>query len=30
LLCLTGELARAEPERLRYCLWHTAGVVARS
>ena len=30
LLCLDGELARAEPKRLRYCLWHTAGVVARS
>jgi hypothetical protein len=24
-LCLTGELARAEPKRLRYSTWHTAG-----
>lgn len=24
-LCLTGELARCEPKRLRYCHWHTAG-----
>jgi hypothetical protein len=29
-LCLEGELARAEPKRLRYCLFHTAGVIARS
>jgi hypothetical protein len=29
LLCLEGELAHAEPKRLRYCLWHTAGMVAR-
>ncbi|MHB8671923.1 MAG: IS1380 family transposase [Acidimicrobiales bacterium] len=29
-LCLQGELASAEPKRLRYCLLHTAGVVARS
>jgi hypothetical protein len=28
-LCLGGELARAEPKRLRYCLFHTAGVIAR-
>ena len=27
LLCLQGELAHAEPKRLRYCLWHTAGIV---
>ena len=24
-LCFTGELARAEPKRLRYCAWHAAG-----
>jgi hypothetical protein len=24
-LCLEGELAKAEPKRLRYALWHTAG-----
>ena len=30
LLCLEGDLARAEPKRLRYCLFHTAGVMARS
>ena len=29
-VALEGELARAEPKRLRYCLLHTAGVVARS
>jgi hypothetical protein len=29
-LCLDGELARAEPQRLRYCLLHTAGVITRS
>jgi hypothetical protein len=29
-LCLDGELARAEPKRLRYCLLHTAGVITRS
>ncbi|MEO5899173.1 MAG: IS1380 family transposase [Ilumatobacteraceae bacterium] len=29
-LCLTGELARAEPKRLRYTLLHTAAVLARS
>lgn len=29
-LCLDGELARAEPKRLRYCLFHTAAVIARS
>ena len=30
LLCLDGELSRAEPKRLRYCLLHAAGTVARS
>jgi DDE family transposase len=30
LLCLDGELARAEPKRLRYCLFHTAGIIVRS
>jgi hypothetical protein len=29
-LCLDGELARAEPKRLRYCLLHTAAVITRS
>jgi hypothetical protein len=29
LVALDGDLARAEPKRLRYCLLHTAGVVAR-
>lgn len=29
-LCLEGDLARAEPKRLRYTLLHTAGVVVRS
>jgi hypothetical protein len=29
-LCLDGELARAEPKRLRYCLFHTAAVIAHS
>jgi hypothetical protein len=29
-LCLDGELARAEPKRLRYTLLHTAGVLVRS
>ena len=24
-LALTGELARCEPKRLRYCVWHAAG-----
>ena len=24
-----GELAKAEPKRLRYCLLHAAGVIAR-
>ena len=30
LLCLVGELARAEPKRLRYCLLHAAGIITRS
>ena len=30
LLCLDGDLARAEPKRLRYCLLHAAGIIARS
>ncbi len=30
LLCLDGDLARAEPKRLRYCLFHAAGVITRS
>jgi hypothetical protein len=30
LVVLDGDLARAEPKRLRYCLLHTAGVIARS
>jgi hypothetical protein len=30
LLCLDGDLARAEPKRLRYCLLHAAGIVTRS
>lgn len=29
LVALGGELARAEPKRLRYCLLHAAGVIAR-
>ncbi len=29
LLCLDGDLARAEPKRLRYCLLHTAGLITR-
>jgi len=29
-LCLEGELAKAEPKRLRYTLLHTAGIVVRS
>jgi hypothetical protein len=28
-ICLTGDLARAEPKRLRYCLLHVAGKVVR-
>lgn len=30
LIALDGELAKAEPKRLRYCLLHTAAVIARS
>ncbi len=30
LVALDGDLARAEPKRLRYCLLHAAGVVVRS
>ena len=30
LLCLHGELAHAEPKRLRYCLLHSAGAIATS
>ena len=30
LLCLDGELAGAQPKRLRYCLFHTAGVISRN
>jgi hypothetical protein len=29
-LCLRGELARAEPKRLRFALLHAAGVIVRS
>ena len=27
-LCLDGDLAKAEPKRLRYCLLHVAGIIA--
>lgn len=30
LVALAGDLARAEPKRLRYCLLHAAGMIARS
>ena len=30
LIALRGDLARAEPKRLRYCLLHAAGIIARS
>ena len=30
LVSLDGDLAAAEPKRLRYCLLHTAGMIARS
>jgi len=30
LVALDGDLARAEPKRLRYCLLHAAGVIART
>jgi hypothetical protein len=29
-LCLDGDLAKAEPKRLRYTLLHTAGLIART
>ena len=29
-LCLEGELATAEPKRLRYCAWHAAGRLVSS
>ena len=29
-LCLDGELAKAEPKRLRYCLLHVAGTIIRT
>jgi len=29
-ICLDGDLARAEPKKLRYCLLHAAGIVART
>jgi len=29
-LCLTGELAHCEAERLRYCAWHAAGRLVRT
>jgi hypothetical protein len=29
-LCLEGEMAKAEPKRLRWALWHTAGRITRS
>jgi hypothetical protein len=29
-LCLTDGLARAEPKRLRYCIWHAAGRLVRT
>ncbi len=30
LVALDGDLARAEPKRLRFCLLHTAGILART
>ncbi len=30
LVALDGQLARAERKRLRYCLLHAAGVIART
>ena len=30
LLCLDGDLAKAQPKRLRYCLFHTAATVTRN
>jgi hypothetical protein len=29
-VCLTGDLARCEPKRLRYCCWHAAGRLVKS
>jgi len=29
-ICLDGDLAHAQPKRLRYCLFHTAGLLVRS
>jgi hypothetical protein len=29
MICLEGDLARAEPKKLRYCLLHAAGIIAR-
>ncbi len=29
-LCLVGELAKCEPKRLRYCIWHAAGRLVSS
>jgi hypothetical protein len=29
-LCFTGELARCEPKRLRYAVWHVAGRLVRT
>lgn len=29
-LCLDGDLAHAEPKRLRYCIWHAAGRLVRT
>ena len=30
MICLDGDLARAEPKKLRYCLLHAAGIVAHT
>ena len=30
LLCIDGDLSRAEPKRFRYTLLHSAGQIARS
>lgn len=30
MICLDGDLAHAEPKKLRYCLLHAAGIVART
>ncbi len=30
MICLNGDLARAEPKKLRYCLLHAAGIVAHT